>query len=106
MQRGPVGTAPFQLPFAGTAGRSHRHPDVVLDQIAQHPANGSEALEQVEHLADRALRLFVRIQHHLAGRAAPPPGRPRSSSMTWTSSSRTAAYAPPNHTGVDGSRDH
>jgi hypothetical protein len=64
--------------------RSHRHPDVMLDQIAQHRADGSKAFEQIEHLTNRALRLFVRVQHDIARGAAHIPHR-----------HRLAEFAPP-----------
>jgi hypothetical protein len=53
---------PFQLALVGAALRAHRHPDVMIDQVAQHLANGAKPIEQVEYQPDRRLRLFVGLQ--------------------------------------------
>jgi hypothetical protein len=84
VQRGPVGAAPFKLALAWAAARSHRHPDVVLDQIAQHLADRSKAFEQREYLTDRPLRLLVWVQHDLARGTSQIPHR-----------HRLAEFAPP-----------
>ena len=43
-----------------------RHPDDMLDQIAQHLADGPEPLEQFEYQPYRTLRLLIGIERHLA----------------------------------------
>ncbi len=84
-QRRPAGPAPFQLALRRSPGRAHRHLDIVLGQVAQHPADGAKALEQLEHHTDHALSLLVGVERHFARRAAhithrqrlaelPPPG--------------------------------
>jgi hypothetical protein len=42
----------------------------MLDQIAHHLADRSQALKQIEHQADRGLCLLIRVKHNLARRAA------------------------------------
>ena len=69
VQRDAVDTAPLELTLARTATHPHRHADVVVDQIAHHLADRAKADEQIEHQADRGLRLFVGIERDLARRA-------------------------------------
>src|SRR5208283_6165178 len=60
-QRRPTGPAPLQLALARSPGQAHRHLDVVLHEIAQNAADRAQAVEQIEHQADHALRLLVGV---------------------------------------------
>ena len=62
-------------------GRPGMHPDrqldLLLDQIAQHAVERAQPGEGAEDQADDMLRLLVRVEDDLAGRAADVPDRQR-----------------------------
>ena len=65
-QRRAIDAPPFEIAFLRPASQAHRHADLVFDQIGHHLADRLVAIEQIEHEADRRLRLFVGVERHFA----------------------------------------
>ena len=62
--------------LVGTVAHAHRHADIVLHKITHHLADRSKPLKQIEHQADRSLRLLVGIKDDLTTRPPPMPPAP------------------------------
>jgi hypothetical protein len=69
-RRVPNRLAPLDLAAIGSAPRTDRQPDAVLNELHQHLADAAACRERVEDPPDHALHLLVGIEHHLARRTS------------------------------------
>ncbi len=77
LQRLPGRAPPLDLPFRRSGMGPDRQLNLLADEVAEHSVEGPEPPEGAEDQADHMLRLLVRVEDDLAGRAAHVPDRQR-----------------------------